>query len=217
MTTIGLIHGGGDSGSNWQLVSERLRALGHHPIAVDLPCDDATAGWTEYADSAVRALRGHDGLLLVAHSLGGFTAPIVCERLRVRALVLVAAMVPTPGARASSYWEEAGYVGARFDDDAFYHDVPPERVAMAKRNERSQSDTPLNEPWPLTGWPKVSTHYVLCRDDRVFPAAVTRRIVQERLGIVPDEIDGGHCVYLSRPEELAERLDGYARERISFV
>ena len=32
-------------------------------------------------------------------------------------------------------------------------------------------------------------------------------------GIVPDEIDGGHCVALSRPKELAERLDSYYRSR----
>jgi hypothetical protein len=36
-----------------------------------------------------------------------------------------------------------------------------------------------------------------------------RRVARERLGIVPDEIDGGHCVALSRPQELADRLDGY--------
>jgi hypothetical protein len=36
-----------------------------------------------------------------------------------------------------------------------------------------------------------------------------RRVVAERLGIVPDEIEAGHCVALSRPAELAARLDGY--------
>jgi hypothetical protein len=34
-------------------------------------------------------------------------------------------------------------------------------------------------------------------------------VVRERLGIVPDEIDGSHCVALSRPRELADRLEGY--------
>jgi hypothetical protein len=38
-----------------------------------------------------------------------------------------------------------------------------------------------------------------------------RRVVRERLGIAADEIDGGHCVALSRPKELAERLDAYQR------
>jgi hypothetical protein len=34
-------------------------------------------------------------------------------------------------------------------------------------------------------------------------------VVRERLGITPDEIDGDHCVALSRPRELADRLDAY--------
>ena len=33
--------------------------------------------------------------------------------------------------------------------------------------------------------------------------------MRERLGITPDEIDGGHCPFLSRPKELAERLEAY--------
>lgn len=35
------------------------------------------------------------------------------------------------------------------------------------------------------------------------------RRVLERLGITPDKMNGGHCVALSRPKELAARLHGY--------
>ncbi|MGH2705341.1 MAG: alpha/beta hydrolase, partial [Actinomycetota bacterium] len=52
-----------------------------------------------------------------------------------------------------------------------------------------------------------------CRDDRLFPAPFLRRVGRERLGITPDEIDGGHTPALSRPKELAERLDAYAAEQ----
>jgi hypothetical protein len=38
-----------------------------------------------------------------------------------------------------------------------------------------------------------------------------RRVVRERLGITPDEIDGGYCVALSRPKELAGHLEAYAQ------
>ena len=70
---------------------------------------------------------------------------------------------------------------------------------------------PTNEPWPLAAWPDVPTRFILCRDDRLLPADFMRRVVRERLGITPDEIDGGHCVALSRPKELAAYLDGYCR------
>jgi hypothetical protein len=52
----------------------------------------------------------------------------------------------------------------------------------------------------------------LCRDDRFFPAEFQRRVVRERLGIVPDEMDGGHLPALSRSHELAQRLLRYLGE-----
>jgi hypothetical protein len=36
-----------------------------------------------------------------------------------------------------------------------------------------------------------------------------RKVVAERLAITPDEITAGHCVALSRPKELADKLVGY--------
>ena len=73
--------------------------------------------------------------------------------------------------------------------------------------ERDQSSTPGHSPWPLEGWPDVPTRFVLCTEDRFFPAGFMRRVVSDRLGIVPDEISAGHCVALSRPDELADLLD----------
>jgi pimeloyl-ACP methyl ester carboxylesterase len=59
----------------------------------------------------------------------------------------------------------------------------------------------------------VPTRFLLCQDDRLLPADFLRRVVRARLGIEPDEIDGGHCVALSRPRELAARLDAYPADR----
>ena len=59
-------------------------------------------------------------------------------------------------------------------------------------------------------WPDVPTRFLLCRDDRFFPADFQRRVVKERLGITPDEMDGGHLPALAHPEELVERLEAFA-------
>ena len=92
----------------------------------------------------------------------------------------------------------------------FFHDVPPDVAAEAfARGERTQSRTPFRQPWPLRAWPSVPTRFLLCRDDRFFPAAFLRRVVRERLGITPDEMDGGHLPALARPRDLAERLETY--------
>ncbi len=68
----------------------------------------------------------------------------------------------------------------------------------------------MNAPWPLDAWPDVATRFVLCTQDRFFPAEFLRRLARDRLGIIADEIAAGHCVALSRPKELADLLAGYA-------
>jgi pimeloyl-ACP methyl ester carboxylesterase len=225
VTTYVLIHGGGGSAWDWHLLVPELRARGHDAVAMDLPSEDPSAGLSEYADAVVEAVGERTGLVVVAHSLGGFTAPLVCERVPVDQLVLVAAMVPSPGETGGDWWANTGH-GEAFreqpdhdgsEDAVFYHDVPPKLAAEAKRRERDQTEAAMQEPWPLETWPDVPTRFLLCRDDRLFPAEWTRRIVQERLAIVPDEMDGGHYVSLSRPRELADRLESYRAELIRLA
>jgi pimeloyl-ACP methyl ester carboxylesterase len=209
MATIAVIHGGGDSASSWGPVLLQLRELDHTPVAINLPCEDPNASWPEYADAVAASVRNKSNIVVVAHSLGGFTAPLVCERVAVQQLILVAAMIPTPGAIAGNYWRDAGYGTLEFDDETFYHDLSPEARTLAKRAERGQADKPMSDPWPLPAWPRVRTRFILGRNDRVLPAAVTRRIVRERLAIEADEMDTGHCVYLAKPVELAQRIHAY--------
>jgi hypothetical protein len=59
----------------------------------------------------------------------------------------------------------------------------------------------------------VPTRFVLCTEDRLFPPEFMRRVVADRLGVVPDEIAAGHAVALSRPRELARLLASYAPTR----
>jgi pimeloyl-ACP methyl ester carboxylesterase len=215
-----LIHGAGDVGWYWHLVAAELAVRGHEVVAPDLPCDDDSAGLSEYAETVLAAIGDRTELVVVAQSFGAFTAPLVCDRVPVELLVLLAGLVPTPGEAAGDWWANTGYepVRGEWSGDVpatFYHDVPPELAAEALKRGRAQSDTPTQQPWPLKAWPDVPTRFLLCRDDRLLPADFLRRVVRERLGIAPDEIDGGHCVALSRPKELAERLDVYCAQQIA--
>jgi pimeloyl-ACP methyl ester carboxylesterase len=228
MATYVLIHGAASDSWYWHLVVPRLRALGHDVVAPDLPSDDDSAGLSEYTDAVVDAIgdrADRDDLVVVAQSLGGFTAPLVCDRVPVRLMVLLAAMVPRPGERPADWWANTGFEQARREQaereglasDAerdpmleYFHDVPPDVVAEAyARGERDQSGTPMEKPWPLAAWPDVPTRFLLCRDDRFFPAEFLRRAVRERLGITPDEMAGGHLPALAHPDELVERLEAY--------
>jgi pimeloyl-ACP methyl ester carboxylesterase len=220
MPTFVLVHGGGDVGWHWHLVRRELSARGHDSVAPDLPCDDDGATVIDYADTVVAAVVDRRDLVVVGHSYGAFTATLVAERIRARALVLLAGMIPSPGESPADWWGNTGHAqavraqaaldgGVTGHEDpmvVFYHDVPRALAEEALRRERGESEAAWKQPWPLPAWPDVPTKFILCRDDRVFPAAFFRRLARERLGITPDEIAGGHCVALSRPQELADRL-----------
>jgi pimeloyl-ACP methyl ester carboxylesterase len=217
MATYVLIHGAGDVGWYWHLVEIELRARGHDVVAPDLPCEDDSAGLPEYADAVIEAIGDRTDLVVVAQSLGAFTAPLVCDRAPVDLLVLVAPMIPAPGEAPADYWTNTRYQDEEhesYDDEIalFYQDVPPELAAEALKRGRPQSEARMQEPSPLKAWPEVSTRVLICRDDRLFPAPFLRRVAKERLGITPDEIDGGHTPALSRPKELADRLERYCLE-----
>ena len=104
---------------------------------------------------------------------------------------------------------DGGLTGSDDPFVAYYNGVPRELAEEALRRERGQSNATYHQPWPLQAHPDVPTKFILCRDDRLFPADFFRRLVPERLGIVPDEIPGCHCVALSHPKELADQLERY--------
>jgi pimeloyl-ACP methyl ester carboxylesterase len=217
MTTYVLLHGASSDSWYWHLVAPMLESAGHAVIAPDLPSDDDAAGFAEYTDVVVDAISARSDVVLVAQSMAGFTAPLVCERVPVRMMILVAAMVPVPGESGGEWWVNTGWEAARREEahregppDAlvdFFHDVPDDvREAAFARGERPQSGTPFAAPWPLDAWPAVPTRFLLCRQDRFFPAEFQRRVVKERLGITPDEIDSGHLPALAHPRELADYI-----------
>lgn len=224
MATYVLLPGAGADPWYWHRVIPELEARGHDVVAPELPYADDSAGLEEYADVVVEAIGDRTGLILVAQSMAGFVAPMVAERVPVTLLVMLAAMTPSPGESPGDWWGNTGQeqamrekaerdgreVGEEFDPIAiFMHDVPPEVVAEGGDHVSEVSGTPFQKPWPLAAWPDVPTRFLLCRDDRFFPADFQRRVVRERLGITPDEMDGGHCPALAHPKELVERLEGF--------
>jgi pimeloyl-ACP methyl ester carboxylesterase len=226
VTTFVLVPGAGGLAWYWHRLVPELERRGHTAIPVDLPAGDDTAGLAAYTDTVVGAIGNRTGVVLVGQSMGGLTAPLVCERVPVELLVLVNAMIPLPGetggewwsvtgqgAAQAAHWARLGLPGEPDDDTAFFHDVPADVVAAAQDQPFSQSDRPFEDPWPLRRWPDVPTRIVAARDDRLFPAVFQRKVASERLGLDVDEVPGGHLVALSRPAELADRLVAYLGSR----
>ncbi|GAB3749277.1 alpha/beta fold hydrolase [Microlunatus parietis] len=204
----------------WHRLVAELDRRGCRAVAADLP-KSADSTLDDYADAAAAAAAGDGPWIVVAQSLGAFTAPLLCTRLPVERLALVNPMIPSPGETAGDWWEHTGQGPASAEAAArdgrpagfelvrdFFHDVPPEITEQAFADaEVAELGGVFAQPWPLRSWPAVPTQVIQGADDRFFPLDFQRRVVRDRLGL--DQltvIPGGHLNALSRPAELADAL-----------
>ncbi len=220
MTTFVLIPGAGGAAWYWSRVVPGLEGAGHTAIAVDLPGDDETAGLAEYAGLVTDASGGRTDVALVAQSLGGFTAPLVCAATTVASVTLVNAMIPRPHETPGDWWENTGAPEARakaaaaggYGDDIndpltyFLHDVPPAIAAEGESHQRPESDAVFASSCDFTSWASDRVRAVAGSDDRLFPLEFQRRVARERLGIDIDVLPGGHLIALAHPDLLVEYL-----------
>ena len=227
MASIVLIPGAGGEAFDWNWVQPLLEKRGHDVVAVDLPSGDESAGIDEYADTVIAAIGNRVDPVLVAQSMGGFTAAAVAERIPVSLIVFVNAMVPFAGETAGEWWANTGQAAAERaaaiadgrDPDAefdvvetFFHDVPAERVAQVMaRPVPTQSNRPFGSSVG-NRWKQVPARAVAGSLDRLFPLPMMQAMYRERLGIEPDVIESGHMTTHSRPEELASLIAQYIEE-----
>jgi len=224
MAAFVLVPGAGGMAWYWHRTVPLIRAAGHEPIAVDLPGDDRQAGLATYADIVIRAIAERSDVILVAQSLAGFTAPLVCARAPVRMIVLLNAMIPKPGETAGAWWDATGAVEARkqaatqrgytteFDLGTYFlHDVPQEVLRTGPEKPHEEAETVFGEPCHFDRWPDIPIHVLAGNNDRFFPIEFQRRVARERLGKDVEQIPGGHLVALSNAEGLTERLVAYEK------
>lgn len=220
MSRFVLIPGAGGAAWYWHRVVAELESRGHGGVAVELPAADEAAGLPEYTDLVLDAIGGTgEGVAVVAQSMGGFTAPMVCARRPVDVLMLVNAMVPLPGESANAWWDATGAPEARvaaareggypeeFDLATYFlEDVPTDLAETLMRHERPEAEVAFTQPCAIERWPDVRTCVLAGTGDRFFPYEFQRRVAKERLGVDTEPVPGGHLNALSHPRELAERL-----------
>ena len=219
MSTFVLIPGAGGIAWYWSRVVPLLQAAGHEAVAVDLPGDDESAGLPEYARLVLEAIGERTDVVLVAQSLAGFTAPLVCEKASVGGLVLVNAMIPVPGETPGAWWGNTGWAGAQqsaakahgysteFDTDTYFlHDVPPEVAAEGEPHQRFEANAVFESACNFTDWPRIPTRVLAGESDRFFPLDFQRRVANDRLGMEPEVVPGGHLLALANPDGVANYL-----------
>ncbi len=224
MTTFVLVHGGFGSPAELAAVIPELEALGHHAIAVDLPCTDPAATLEDYGRAVVESMVGiQEPVVVVGHSAGGATISLVPDLTWVDRLVYVTAFVPEPGhsildiAGAEvremilSVSHDDGNGCRSFDLELLASVAPPEEreayLAFLRATQRSQGWAAMEQPWPGRSLPDVPCTYVLCTQDNVLPPA-SQREMAARLGVEPVEVASDHAVFALQPRELALLLVG---------
>ena len=230
MATFALVHGAWHGGWCWERVAADLEARGHAVVAPDLPGEDPEAGASDYADVVCAALDGAgDEVVVVGHSLGGLTIPIVAARRPVRRLVFISAFLPEvgrslndqlrgfPEAFHEDFRRLSGQVVVHPDGssswpqeaaiEVFYADCDPDFARWAAARMGPQCWRPAREVTPLEAWPEVEALAVVCADDRSRSPDWLRSEARRRLGVEPVELPGGHCSFLARPAALTAVLD----------
>lgn len=220
--TFVLVHGAFGSPAELAPTVPFLEARGHRVVNVDLPCERADATLEEYASAVVAAMAGTGHpRILVAHSAGGATVPLVAASSAVDRMIFVAAIVPEPRqsiaeALGPDVVEMIGSItidngdGTRsFDLDLLTSLAPPQDQdayrAFLQSTQRSQGWAAVNQPWPGQTIADVPRHYVLCTEDQVIPPELQRTFAA-RLGVDPIEIASVHAAFTFQPKELAQIL-----------
>ena len=227
MTTFVLVHGAWHGGWCWERLIPELERRGHDAVAIDLPCDDPDAGCAAYAEAVVAQTRGAgDDLVVVGHSLGGLTIPLVAAERPVRKLVFLCALLPVPGLSLVDQLrrepemfvpgfdqgvarDELGRSYWRDSEDAIellFGDCPRQLASWAVERLRPQGRAPSLEPCPLAAWPAVDSASLLAVGDAAISPKWSRAAAPARLGSAAVELPGGHSPFLSRPGELADAL-----------
>jgi pimeloyl-ACP methyl ester carboxylesterase len=230
MTTFALIHGAWHGAWCWDRLAPELEAAGHRIARVDLPCEDVGAGCRQYAEVVLGSLAGtHDhDLVVVAHSAGGLTLPLVAAAATVTGMVFVSALLPRPGQRFADQNAEEGILQAEyqagvevdgggrrrwFDPEisrrTMYSGCSDGDAAWAYARLRPQASTMYTEASPLANWPDTPVIDVRGDDDRLVSPSWAAQAVPERLGVAPIVLPGaGHCLMVSHARELADILLG---------
>jgi pimeloyl-ACP methyl ester carboxylesterase len=213
--TYVLIPGAGGAATwYWHRVIERLEG---EAVAVDLPADDESAGLPEYVERVVAAAGDASDVVLVAQSMGAFTAFPACARLPVSRLVLLNAMIPERGETAGDWWEHTGsgeamkaaaraggYTEEMDLDVYFLHDVDPALAAAGEAASRNEADIAFEQPCEFGALPPITV--IAAREDRLFPFAFQQRVTRERLGLDVVAVPGGHLAAISQPKAVARAI-----------
>jgi pimeloyl-ACP methyl ester carboxylesterase len=233
MKTYLFIHGALRGAWLWDRIIPLIQKKGGaKAIAIDLPghgkraAERAGVDMSAYINDIISYIKKQNltDIVLVGHSMSGIIISRVVEEVpeRIRHLVYLAAAVPRDGdALIDLLTKERQETLRKLEGKAtkiygtldalrplYFTDLPDgEEKDFFLKQLTPQPLAAFFEKIPLKRFYslKIPRTYVLGLRDKSLPPELTRGFA-ERLGVKPIEIDAGHDMMISRPEEVAEVL-----------
>ncbi|MFD6276791.1 alpha/beta hydrolase [Streptomyces sp. NPDC060209] len=226
MALFGLVHGACHRAAHWEILSAELQGRGHSVMTVDLPVNDLGATQDDYLESAVEAFKdATEPVIVVGHSLAGYTTLRLEQRIPVSGLVFLCATIMFP---PGLYPDEPagpisippedmpvdaqGLINLTFDAarTAFYLDCEPEVTKTAVEALVPQTAAAVAGPMNRVERPTAQSIYIQASEDRSVYETWSTWFAEMLTGRPALRIKGSHSPFLSRPAELADMLETFA-------
>lgn len=218
VNNIVLVHGANVDGSTWRDVYNRLTAQDYKVTIVQMPLTS-----TEDDIAAVqRIVDSQDGpMLLVGHSYGGMVISEVGGDPNVKGLVYVAAFQPDAGESggallASVPTEFTPDKLTVFDDghylvneDAFVsvvgNGLSSEDAIYVARSQAASNTAILDYKARVAAWNEKPSWSAIATLDRTIAPDLQRQM-SERAGSTIVDIENGHMLPMTSPDEVADLI-----------
>ena len=214
-TTVVLIHGAFADGSSWNRVIPLLQAKGLKVVAVQNPL-------TSLADDVAAAQRVIDAqtgkVVLVGHSWGGTVITQAGTSDKVKALVYVAALVPSEGEASAdlgkAYPPTEGIKTVKPDAAGFLYlpeasvatnfaqDVPAASAKLIAATQGPIQSKAFAEPVTVAAWKTKPNYYIVAAKDRMIQPALQQDF-GKKINAKTTVLQTGHVPMLSQPKEVA--------------
>ncbi|WP_186387806.1 MULTISPECIES: alpha/beta hydrolase [unclassified Stappia] len=220
---IVLVHGANVDGSTWRGVYNRLTAEDYKVTIAQMPLTS-----TEDDIAAVqRIVDSQDGpMLLVGHSYGGMVISEVGGDPNVKGLVYVAAFQPDAGesgvALMASVPTEFTPDKLRIFDDGHYlvdedtfvaivgNGLSRDDAIYVARSQAASNTAILNYQARVAAWNEKPSWSAIATLDRTIAPGLQRQM-SERAGSTIVDIENGHMLPMTSPDEVADLIRQAAR------
>jgi pimeloyl-ACP methyl ester carboxylesterase len=235
--TFVLVHGGAHGGWCYKGLGGELRRRGHDVYTPTL----SGFGERRHLDAGQLTIEDHvldvanvitfedlDEVVLVGHSMGGVTIPLVGERApeRIRRIVWLAAVVLADGesiathyavpseaiSRATTTAPDGGAPDPALMVEAFMQDGTAEQKAWVQERLGPTTIASVTAEGNLSRFlaQGLPTGYILALRDQSVPPDLARTFAARLPGARFAEVDAGHNLMITKPKETADALEAMA-------